>query len=55
MEIFELTRAEIINVMEMASRADAEDKTFRIAKNGRGLSFKVGEGTWTLPFGVYGM
>lgn len=51
-EIFEFSEDEIIEIMEMSSRADAEGKTFRAARNGNGISFKVGEGTWTLPFGV---
>ena len=51
MEIFELSRTEILTLADMATRAFADDRTFRIALNGPGLSFKVGEGIWTVPMG----
>lgn len=52
MEIITLNRDEIVTLMEMVSRADAEDKSFRMVKTFRGISFKVGEGMWTAPMGT---
>ena len=51
MEIFEFSFDEAVVIMEMASRAQAFELPLRIARNGNGMSFKVGGGMWTAPMG----
>ena len=51
MEIIELSKTEILALADMATKAFADDRSFRIARNGTGISFKIGGGMWTAPMG----
>ena len=52
MEIVSLSGDEIVTLMKMASRADAEDKSFYVASRGGKVCFRVGGGMWTPSFGT---
>ena len=50
MQIVNLSPEAIIRLSEAASRADAEGRRFRVAIDGDGFKYKVGEGAWSPPF-----
>lgn len=50
MQIINLSPDAIIYLAEAATRADAEGRRLRVAIDGDGFKFKVGEGMWSPPF-----
>lgn len=51
MRVIQLTKMEIIELAEAATRADAEGLPFRVAVDGGGFKYKVGGGMWTPALG----
>jgi len=52
MRVFTIEGDQLPLLAEMVTRADLEGRYLRVAENGNGISFAVGQGMWTHPLGT---
>jgi len=52
MPMVELSKDEVLTLLEMVSRADLNDSPILVFMRPESVSFKVGGGMWTAPFGM---